>query len=215
MSIAAVPDRPLAVGKLLPPTPGFSEAKRRVFEAAIVLFGERGYHAVSVRDIAGELGLKPMALYTHATSKQDLLFEIVKIGFETHRGELDAALLEAGADPVHQIRALCAAHVRVHLRYAALARVTNRETGQLDARFAAQLEQLRAESVRSFQHVVARGQRRGVFVEENPRLLVQAIGGMGIRAPEWWTPESGIDAAEVVRAFTTFAVSILTSGKQG
>ena len=195
---------------LLPPTPEFSPARRRVFEAAIVLFGERGYHAVSVRDIAGALGLKPMALYTHAKSKQDLLFEIVRIGFEVHRTELAAALLEAGSDPVDQIRALCSAHVRVHLTYAALARVTNREVGQLEDRFADQLALLRAEAVRSFQDVVARGQRLGVFVDENPFLLVQAIGGMGVRAADWWTPESGIPLDEVVETYTRFAVRILT-----
>lgn len=200
--------------ELLPPAEGFTPARRRVFEAAIRLFGERGYHAVSVRDIAGEVGLKPMALYAHARSKQDLLFEIVRIGFETHRAELGAALLEAGPEPVDQIRALCAAHVRVHLQYAALARVTNREVGQLEERFAPQLVTLRAESVRSFHDVVARGQRLGVFVDESLVLLVQAIGGMGLRAPEWWTPESGIDAEEVVRTFASFAVRILTGGAQ-
>jgi len=210
MSIAAVADgAPVA---LLPPTPGFSPARRRVFEAAIVLFGERGYHAVSVRDIAAHLGLKPMALYTHAKSKQDLLFEIVKIGFETHRAAVGEALLEAGADPVDQMRALCTAHTRIHLRYAALARVTNRETGQLEERFTPQLEQLRLEAVRSFNEVVARGQRLGVFGADNPTLLVRAVGGMGLHAPDWWTPESGIAAEEVVEAFTAFAIRILTGG---
>ena len=210
MSIAAVdPDEAAA---LLPPTPGFSAARRRAFEAAIVLFGARGYHAVSVRDIAAHLGLKPMALYTHAKSKQDLLFEIVKIGFETHRAALAEALLDAGSDPVDQMRALCAAHVRVHLRYAALARVTNRETVQLEERFAPQLAQLRLESVRTFQEVVARGQRLGVFGDDNPALLVHAVGGMGLHAPEWWSPGSGIPAEEVVEAFAAFAVRILTGG---
>jgi AcrR family transcriptional regulator len=197
-------------GTLLPPVTGFSPARRRVFEAAIVLFAERGYHAVSVRDIAGSLGLQPMALYTHAKSKQDLLFEIVKIGFETHRAILGVALLEAGTDPVEQIRGLCAAHVRAHLTYAALSRVTTRETGQLEPRFDDSLELLRAEAVRSFHDVVARGQRLGVFVEENPILLIQAIAGMGIRAPEWWTPRYGIEINEVVDRFTEFAIRILT-----
>jgi AcrR family transcriptional regulator len=212
MTLAAVPD-PDTGQQLLPPTPDFSAARRRVFEAAIVLFGAHGYHGVSVRDIAGALGLKPMALYTHAKSKQDLLFEIVRIGFETHRNELNAALLEAGSDPLDQIRALCAAHVRVHLQYAALARVTNREVGQLEDRFAEQLGFLRTEAVRSFQDVVIRGQRLGVFVDDSLFLLVQAIGGMGVRAAEWWTPESGIELEEVVETYTTFAVRILTGGK--
>jgi AcrR family transcriptional regulator len=215
MSLAAVPAPPQrGTGALLPPVPGFTEARRRVFEAAIVLFGERGFHAVSVRDIAAEVGLKPMALYSHVSSKQDLLFEIVRIGFETHRDALSAALLDAGADPLEQMRALCAAHVRIHLQYADLALVTNHETRQLEERFAPQLAQLRAESVRSFREVVERGQRLGVFVDQDPLLIVQVVGGMGSRAPEWWTPATGIGADEVVETLTGFAVSVLTGGRR-
>ena len=210
MTLAPVPDSG-AAWPLLPPTPGFSAAKRRVFEAAVGLFADRGYAAVSVRDIAGVLGLQPMSLYTHAKSKQDLLFEIVKIGFDTHRGLLGQALLEAGTDPVDQIRALCSAHVQAHLTYAPLARVTNREVGQLEARFEEPLALLRAEAVRSFLEVVDRGQRLGAFVADNPVLLVQAIGGMGVRTSEWWTPESEIPAEEVVRAYADYAVRILTA----
>jgi AcrR family transcriptional regulator len=210
VSTAAQLDVGLAV-PLLPPTPKFSPARRRVFEAAIVLFGERGYHAVSVKDIAGALSLTPMALYTHAASKQDLLFEIVKIGFETHRAEVGAALLEAGADPVDQIRALVAAHVRVHLQYAPLARVTIREVDQLDERFGDQLDLLRTESVRTFFDVVERGQRLGVFTDADPELLIHAVAGLGTRAPDWWTPTSRFSADEVVETFTRFAVSILTA----
>src|SRR5262249_47232699 len=130
------------------------------------------------------------------------------------RAALGAALLEAGTEPVDQIRALCSAHIRVHLRYAALARVTNREVGQLEERFATQLELLRSEAIRSFIEVFARGQRLGVFVDENPVLILQAIAGMGTRAPEWWTPDSGIDADDVVRTLTSFAVTIATGGRE-
>lgn len=199
---------------LLPPTPGFSDARRRVFEAALVLFGDRGYHAVSVRDLAAELGLKPMALYAHVSSKQELIFELVKLGFTTHRDRVAEALLEAGADPVDQIRALCEAHVRVHLDYPALARVTNRASESLDAEHAEERQRLRGEAARTFQEVVARGQRLGVFADDDPLLLVQAIGGMGSRAPEWWAPDSGVDPEHVVQTFADFAVRILTGGKR-
>lgn len=188
MPVAAPSPTSRVSAECLPAVPGFSDAKRRVLEAAIVLFGARGYHAVSVRDIAGSVGLTPMALYTHAPSKQDLLFEIVRIGFETHRAAIDEALLDSGAAPVDQMRSLCSAHVRVHLRHAALARVTNRETGQLDARFLPLLDQLRANSVQPFRDVLTRGQRLGVFIDANAVLLLHAVSSMGLRAPSGGPP---------------------------
>ncbi|MDP9101946.1 MAG: TetR/AcrR family transcriptional regulator [Actinomycetota bacterium] len=196
---------------LLPPCPGFSDARRRVFEAAIVLFGERGYHAVSVRDLATKIGLTPMAIYAHVASKQDLLFEIMTIGHTTHRDRLSGALLDAGPEPEEQIRALCRAHVLVHLEYPALARVTNREAGALGQTQTAVIQRLRAEAGKVFRDVVTRGQKRCAFTDDNPTLLVQAVGGMGIRAAEWWTPAVGISVEEVVETFADFAVRILTA----
>jgi AcrR family transcriptional regulator len=198
-------------GALLPPTPELSVARRRAFEAAMVLFGRRGYAAVSVRDIAAELGLKPMALYAHVRSKQEMLFELVKLGFATHRDRMDKALLEAGSDPVEQIRALCEAHVRVHLDYPELARITNREIESLEEQYADDLARLRADAARSFIGVVVRGQRLGAFADDHPALLVHAIGGMGVHTPEWWNPSSPIPRETLVQTYVDFAIRILTA----
>jgi AcrR family transcriptional regulator len=204
---ATVPTPPTA---LFPATVEFSDAKRRVFEAAILLFGDRGYHAVSVRDIAAQLGLQPMALYAHAPSKQQLLFEIMKIGYATHRERLSAALLDAGRDPAEQIRALCRAHVAAHLEYPALARVTNRDLGALSDEQMEFVERLRAEAAKPFLDVVARGQRLGAFGDDNPTLIVLAVASMGIRAAERWSPDLGLTPEAVADTFAEFAVRIVT-----
>ena len=39
------------------------DTKGRIVEAAFGLFAERGYHAVSVRDIAAAVGVKDASLY--------------------------------------------------------------------------------------------------------------------------------------------------------
>jgi AcrR family transcriptional regulator len=198
--------------RLLPPELDFSDARRRVFEAAILLFGERGYYAVSVRDIATRLGLQPMALYAHVASKQDLLFEIMSVGYTTHRNWLVEGLLDAGREPADQIRALCRAHVAVHLQYPALARATNRDVGALNPEQAIKIDRLRGESAKVFLDVVERGQRMGAFCDDNLQLLVHAVAAMGLRAPEWWTETYGISADEVADTFADFAVRILTGG---
>ena len=49
-----------------------------VREAALKLFYQHGYHAVSLRKLASELGLSAGSLYAHIESKQELLFEIIE-----------------------------------------------------------------------------------------------------------------------------------------
>ena len=55
---------------------------RRLKETALVAFADRGFHAVSVRDLARAMGLQASSLDTHVTSKQQLLAELVRIGHE-------------------------------------------------------------------------------------------------------------------------------------
>ena len=54
-----------------------ASTRERIVEAAFALFAERGYHAVSVRDIAAAVGIKDASLYNHFPSKQAIFDAIV------------------------------------------------------------------------------------------------------------------------------------------
>ena len=194
----------------LPARPGLSDARRRLFEAALRLFGDRGYHSVSVRDVTNELGLQAGALYAHVPSKQHLLFELVRLGLDEHRDRLSSAVLDAGRDPADQVRALVVAHVRTHLQFPALARVVNRELRSLTEEQQAELAHIRDETQRLFVDVVARGVSRGVFNPADIELAVVAIGSMGIRTAEWWDARTSPDADYIADTYATFAVNLLS-----
>jgi AcrR family transcriptional regulator len=51
--------------------------KELIRTAATHLFAQRGYHNVTVADVADAVGITPSALYHHFRSKQDLLLEVV------------------------------------------------------------------------------------------------------------------------------------------
>lgn len=194
---------------LLPNIGALTEAKRRLFDAAISLFGARGFHAVSVRDLAGELGMAPGAIYAHVESKQDLLFQLVELGLVEHRSRFRAALLEAGADPADQIRSLTRAHVILHLEFPALARVINRELNALtEEQYAAALA-VRSDAEQMFLEVVERGVRLGAFDVEQPILAMRAIAGLGILAANWWTPEDPHPVDTIADTYADFAIRLL------
>ena len=56
--------------------------KDRIINAAIVLFSEKGYSKVSVRDIAKEVGIKAASLYSHSRSKEEILHSLYDYFFE-------------------------------------------------------------------------------------------------------------------------------------
>ncbi|MGW8887468.1 TetR/AcrR family transcriptional regulator [Streptomyces sp. NPDC055749] len=53
------------------------DRKAKIVAAASELFRERGYHNVSVADVAAEVGITAPALYRHFRGKPDLLFHVV------------------------------------------------------------------------------------------------------------------------------------------
>jgi len=60
------------------------KTKEKIILAAIVLFSDRGYDNVSVRDIASEVGIKAASIYNHFPSKRDILKSIYSFYNEKH-----------------------------------------------------------------------------------------------------------------------------------
>lgn len=52
--------------------------KQIIFKEALMLFAKNGYEGVSVRDIAGAVGIRQSSLYKHYKSKQDIFAYIVE-----------------------------------------------------------------------------------------------------------------------------------------
>lgn len=57
---------------------GYIHTKEKILQTALRLFAKRGYNAVSVRDIAGELGITQAALYRHYKNKEDIFYSILR-----------------------------------------------------------------------------------------------------------------------------------------
>lgn len=83
-----------------------SDAKTRVLDAAEQLFHARGYKAITLRDIAGAVGLNHASLYHHVPGGKEALFvEVMQRAFARHRAHLETALDGAGPDLRSQLRA--------------------------------------------------------------------------------------------------------------
>lgn len=89
--------------------PEATSSRERVLQAAEQLFSERGYAAVTLRDIATALGIKQASLYYHAPGgKEELFVQVTERTLERHRIGLHTALQQAEPTLNTQLRA--AAH---------------------------------------------------------------------------------------------------------
>lgn len=85
----------------------------KILRASILLFADRGYDDVSMRDIAAETGIQAASIYNHFPSKQDILRSIHDFFVEQHRQSapsVENLLLLAETEPPHQVLAKMGFH---------------------------------------------------------------------------------------------------------
>ena len=133
-----------------------------VVRAAGRLFAERGYHGTSMRDLGRELGLLGSSLYSHVSSKQDLLVEVVAEGARLFEASAAKALATEG-NAADRLRALIAGHVDVMLDNLEVARTFLNEARMLDARHRKQIVAARDHYEQAFRDVIREGLEDGSF----------------------------------------------------
>lgn len=67
-------------------------ASDRVLDEAEQLFRSRGYHAVTMRDIADQVGVRQASLYYHFPSKEQLFVAVTERMLDRHRLGLQRAI---------------------------------------------------------------------------------------------------------------------------
>jgi AcrR family transcriptional regulator len=200
---------PVPERALLPDRATSDGTHRRLLEEALVRFGARGYHGVSVREIAKGAGVQASSLYSHLESKEQLLFELMLLGHEEHHEVLRHVLLESGSDPATQIEHLANAHVVFHATYPLLGRICNRELAALGPANRARVVAVRRQSEQLFVDVIERGVRLGVFDVPDAWLATAAVAAMGLRVAEWWNDDVPYSVDEVAAAYRLFASRLL------
>jgi AcrR family transcriptional regulator len=173
---------------------------REIVDGAAALFDARGYHRVSMEDIAAAVGLRKPTLYHYVRSKDEILtlihrefMDLVITRAEARRAvEMSAAheLLEFMAD-ILELMETHRGHVRVffehHRELPAAARRVVRE--QRD-RYEAMVEA-----------VIRRGAEAGEFRTLDPRLTTLAMFGMCNWAYQWYREEGALRTRQIAYAF--------------
>jgi AcrR family transcriptional regulator len=179
---------------LLPPRCAATGALRRLLTTSVQLFAARGYHGVSVRDIANAMGVRTSSLYAQFPSKDALFNHLVLLANEAIREELRAAVLASPPDPADQLRAVVHSYVSFHATYPLLATIGHNDLHVLTSDALHSVAAARRDAVDLVRAVIDRGNEQGVFRCPEPTLAVAGIAAMGIRLATWYrTPESAAD----------------------
>jgi AcrR family transcriptional regulator len=86
--------------------------KEEIISTAAKLFKEKGYSAVTMRDLATAMGIKAASLYNHINSKQEILKAIIiSIAEEFTRGM--QAIIHSDVTNIEKLKKIVALHVSI------------------------------------------------------------------------------------------------------
>lgn len=179
-----------------------------ILQAALRAFRERGYHATTLEDIAGVLGLRKTALYHYFPDKEAILYAChLESLAELRRLVLEARARFGGASD--QLAHIIREHVRVMtdtLQGSPLAF----EVTALSPAHQREIIAGRDAYERELRETIERGIRAGELRSTNAKIAVFAILGAINWIARWYRPEGPFHARELGERFAEHLLGGLT-----
>ena len=185
-------------------------SREDVVRAAGRLFADRGYHGTSMRDLGKELGLLGSSLYSHVSSKQDLLVEVVEEGARLFEESAEKAMAVEGT-AVDRLDALIGGHVDVVIDNIEVARTFLNEARVLDAAHRFRIVDARDHYEEAFRGVIREGKDDGSFsADVDPKTASIFILSILNAIERWYRADGPLDRAALVSELTRFARAALS-----
>lgn len=171
----------------------------RIRAAALSLFARNGYAAVSMRQIAKEVGVQAGALYNYTPDKQSLLFRLMK----AHLDELLEAWegRKSHETPQKQLQAFTEFHIGFHLERPDEVFIAYMELRNLTPENFAVIERLRRAYENELEAILRNGVADGSFDIPDTRIATLAVIAMLTGVNTWYRPDGRLTGEQVAETY--------------
>jgi len=186
---------------------GSSGEKTRamVEEAAIRLIARHGFAAVSMRQIAREVGVQAGALYLYTPDKQSLLRDIMRGHLEHLLQSWQDHAPDAEMPAIARLERFVRFHIDYHILRAEKVFISYMELRNLEQENFAEIERLR----RSYEHLVEEiltaGAAEGVFHHADTRLTTLAMIAMLTGVSTWYRDDGRLPPQAIATRYVDMA----------
>ncbi|GAA4222818.1 AcrR family transcriptional regulator [Sagittula marina] len=167
----------------------------RIQAAAQRLFADHGYAAVSMRQIAGEVGLQVGALYNYTPDKQALLVSLL----EGHMHDLldTWAALPQTVEPMQNLESFVRFHIAFHMARPQAVFIAYMELRNLTPDNFTRIESLRRRYEDALTTILDRGRASGDFHIDDAKLTTFGIIAMLTGVTTWYRDGGRLTPTEV------------------
>jgi AcrR family transcriptional regulator len=163
------------------------QGRQEILEAAMALFGEKGYHGVSMHEVASKAGVAVGTLYNFFASKEDLYEALMEVCASGLVDVVMPILDDPHTSPLDKIRNVIKIHDRIVRENAPYIRLS--QSRYSDHSRHVKLEVAGQAAIHRIQsrmaEVIAEGVSQGIFRDLNPVLVAELLKTVMETAAFW------------------------------
>jgi TetR/AcrR family transcriptional regulator, cholesterol catabolism regulator len=183
-----------------------AERVAQLVDAAATLFAQRGYHGTSIQDVADAVGIRKGNVYYYVTTKEDLLYAIVR-----RHHDLALAEIESFRDlvaPLERIEAFIRAYVRRYMTDPDAVKVFVYEFENLGPERRQAINAERRRYSEFLTEAIREGQAEGSIRSElDPEAAALGMLGMLNWTFRWFRRDGRLTSETLVETYLDLAVS--------
>ncbi|RPH67717.1 MAG: TetR/AcrR family transcriptional regulator [Burkholderiales bacterium] len=178
-----------------------ARTEEAIRQAAIGLIAERGFEAMTLRELAGRVGVQPGSIYRYFPSKARMLVVLLveHLQFLLGRWELEQP---DTTDPVERLRAFVDFHIRSHTLRRREVFVANMELRSLAPADYRRVIALRRHYEDILTGILRAGIGSGAFRLPDPRIATFAVLAMLTGVGTWFRENGRLGKRELIDQYT-------------
>jgi AcrR family transcriptional regulator len=175
-------------------------------KAGLRLIFEHGYEAMSLRQLAAEVGIQAGSLYNHISTKQELLFDLIQDHINELLRQLDRAL-DGKEEPVEKLRAFVTFHVTYHMTRKREVFIANSELRSLEPKNYEAIVAMRGAYEERLAEILTQGTEEGVFEVVDVQVATFGIISLLTGLCGWYRPGGRLTREAIIAAHEKLVLS--------
>ncbi|WP_432412741.1 TetR/AcrR family transcriptional regulator [Rasiella sp. SM2506] len=148
--------------------------KQEIIQIAASLFKEKGYSAVSMRDIAQAMDMKAASLYNHISGKQEILATLIIEVAEQFTAEMNRITSET-ISPLQKIKKVIEIHIDITVTYSENIATLNNDWMHLEGEDLRRVVKMREAYEENFRSIIKQGISEGDIKPQHPEVILFSI----------------------------------------
>lgn len=153
-----------------------NKTKRKIFEASMKLFAEKGYEATSIEEITATVGVAKGTLYYHFASKEEIFDFLIEEGMKLLQNSVDIKTSKY-SNYIDKIKAIVLIQIKIVMKYENIITIILSQFWGNEKRNK-KCKQLVYEYISKIEEIVKEGISKGQIKNGDPKAIASEIYGL-------------------------------------